>query len=127
MPKYGKNLSYNIDEEEIVEEHKNILDKRNLINSSEVEILMKYSMKHKNTEIYQEDNPKIMMERNFAFGNHIQNSDTDAQLRGSSMGFQVSTSTSDNQRKYDNEEAYANPNKRNDLSQMNISHLSQDS
>jgi hypothetical protein len=124
MAMVGKNRSHIIDEEEIVEEHKTILDKRNLINSSEVESLSvkKYSVKNKPNELYQEDNPKIMMEKNFAFGN--QNFESEGKFRGS-QGYIVSTSPSENARRVDFEEAYFNPNMKNDLSQMNISRLSQ--
>ena len=36
----------------------------------------------------------------------------------------VSTSNTDNNKRSDEDEPYTNPNLRNDLSQMNISHLS---
>lgn len=58
--------------------------------------------------------------------NQYQVSDSNDFMHGSSASKLnlVSTSNTDNNKRSDEEEPYTNPNLRNDLSQMNISHLS---
>jgi hypothetical protein len=71
-----------------------------------------------------------MMDRNFAPFTQVSESEayskfSEAHIRGNSQRFLVSTSTTDNaMRRIDEEDPYVNPNLKNDLSQMNISHLS---
>ena len=97
-------MSQNIEEEEIIEDHQSILQKRSLIRRAEEEILQQYKMKNKMNEL-----------------DSIPNSDSAVVI----SKFNVVTSASTtNIRQVDEDEPYQNPNLKNDLSQMNISHLS---